>query len=101
MTYRITNKILEAKIARLNAMTGNPATPYVTTGTPGQSNYKITAQPGNYHLSGAYGGVNLCQMATEGGGTKNVFYCGHVPKRDLADRIDAYMSGISTGKETK
>ena len=67
-------------------------------GTPGKPDYKITAQPGNYHLSQAYGGVNLCQMATEGGGTRNVFYCGHVTKRDLAGRIDAYIAGISTGK---
>tara|TARA_R110000803_G_scaffold40304_1_gene86909 strand:+ start:1133 stop:1435 length:303 start_codon:yes stop_codon:yes gene_type:complete len=97
---RITDKILEAKISRLNAAAGTPATPYVTAGTPGQSDYKITAQPGNYHLSGAYGGVSLCQMATEGGGTHDVFRCGHVPKRDLAARIDAYAAGFAAGKGT-
>lgn len=64
MTYRVTAKHLEANI-------------------------------GNFHLSGAYGGVSLHEMTTDGGGVvRDVFRCGHVPKRELAGLIDAYMQRI-------
>ena len=46
----VTKKTIEAQIERLNRETNNPLTPYVRDGE------KFTAQLGNYHLSGAYGG---------------------------------------------
>lgn len=89
MTNRITEKNLQAVVDRINRTMATPMDSYkVVDG-------KHVAQVGNYHLSFAYGGVNLCQMVNEGGGCRNVFSCGHVTKRDLYDRMQAYLSGIA------
>lgn len=90
----ITRSNLEAVVKRLNIMTGNSIDPY-TKDEAGQ----FTANIGNYHLSGAYGGVSLHRMATDGGGVSDVFGCGHVTKRDLYDRLHAYLNGIERGVE--
>ena len=79
----ITKKFLEAQVDRLNRETNNPSTPYVREGE------KFTAQIGNYHLSGAYGGYSLHCMGAD------VFGSGHITKRDLSARISAMLVGIS------
>ena len=84
----ITKKFLEAQVDRLNLETNNPPAPYVREGE------KFTAQLGNYHLSGAYGGYSLHRMQTDGGGISDVFGCGHITKRDLSARISAMLRGI-------
>ena len=84
----ITKKFLQAQIERLNRETNSPSTPYVREGE------KFTAQIGNYHLSGAYGGYSLHRMETDGGGISDVFGSGHITKRDLSARISAMMRGI-------
>lgn len=86
---RITKKNLEAVVERLNRITNNPTEPW-TRDEAG----KLTANLGNYHLSGAYGGYALHQMLTDGGGIRDLFG-GHMPKRELYDRMHAYISGIS------
>jgi hypothetical protein len=53
---------------------------------------RINAQIGNFHLSGANGGVSLHQTMTEGGGVRDVFSCGHVTKRDLYQMMRAYLA---------
>ena len=88
----ITKKFLEAQVDRLNRETNSPLTPYVRDGE------KFTAQIGNYHLSGAYGGYSLHRMGNLGGGISDVFRCGHVPKRDLSIRISAMLSGIEAAQ---
>lgn len=85
----ITIKFLKAQIERLNRETNNPPAPYVREGE------KFTAQLGNYHLSGAYGGYSLHRMETDGGGISDVFGCGHITKRDLSSRISAMLCGIN------
>ena len=75
---------LEAVIARLNRMTGSPLTPY----TEGKAN------PGNYHLDGAYGGHRLMRMASSGTGCTDVLHCGYVTKRELCDRLEAFIAGL-------
>lgn len=89
---RITRSNLEAIANRLNIMTGNRIEPY-TKSEAGQ----FIANIGNYHLSGAYGGVALHRMITDGGGVSDVFGCGHVTKRDLYNRLHAYLNGIERG----
>lgn len=84
----ITIKFLKAQVDRLNRETNNPPAPYVRDGE------KLVTQLGNYHLSGAYSGYSLHRMETDGGGTSDVFGCGHVPKRDLSARISAMICGI-------
>jgi hypothetical protein len=56
----------------------------------------MTANVGNYHLSHAYGGVSLHQMSNLGGGVRDVFSCGHVPKRNLCDRMFAFLAAKET-----
>ena len=90
---RITVKHLELKIDHLNKITGNAATPWTKNGDG-----KFKANIGNYHLSGAYGGVCLHQMHSDGGGVSDVFNCGHVPKADLYSRISAFMIGLDERK---
>jgi len=85
---RITDKHLQAKIDRLNKMTGSPATPYADG----------KAQIGNYHLSHAYGGVCLHRMYNEGGGVTSPLSIGHIPKRELAGLLDAFMAGLEAAK---
>lgn len=88
MTNRITDKHLEAITLRINKATGSPIEPY--TRTEGRA----VANVGNYHISHAYGGVSLHRMHNEGGGVSDVFSCGHIPKRELADRMYALLVGL-------
>jgi hypothetical protein len=47
---------------------------------------------GAYHLSYAYGGVSLHQYIKPGStAIHDTFRCGHVPKRDLYNRIQAFQ----------
>lgn len=94
MRDRVTEKELNNIIRRINQMTGNPETPW----TPKAKGHGMTANIGNYHLSGAYGGVSLHQMMNEGGGIHDVFRCGHVPKRELRDRLEAFIAGLDANK---
>ena len=89
---RITDKDLEAVAARINRSLGTPATPYSKRedGTFGPN-------ARNYHISYAYGGAGLCRMADQGSGTHDVFRCGHVPKRELYDRMQAFLDGLEAG----
>ena len=92
MYRRITERDLEAVCKRINEVTGNPAETYKKEGE------KYIAQLGNYHLSYAYGGVSLHRMDKEGGGVSDVFGCGHTTKRDLYNRMQAYISGYCDGE---
>ena len=85
---RITEKQLQSTADRINTVGGHPLEPY--TGN------KPNAL--NYHLSFAYGGVSLHQMGA-GSGTRDVFSCGHVPKRALYDLMHAYLSGLTCNRE--
>ena len=94
MTNRITRKTLDAIAARINAVTNSPMEPH-TMGAEG----KYHAAIGNFHISGAYGGYALHRMVTEGGGVTDVFSCGHVPARELADRMYAFVRGLEFAKQ--
>jgi len=93
---RITMNYLEASVRRINEITGNKLEPYTDTGIAmwlSGNRFKINI--GNYHLSGAYGGWALYQMETKGGGVKDIFECGHVPKKELYNRMDGFIKGLS------
>lgn len=53
MSERITEKQLQCVVDRINAMTGNPMTPWTRTEKGAKGNI------GNYHLDFAYGGVGV------------------------------------------
>ena len=85
----ITFKHLEAVVNRINTMTGNNLLAY------SKVDDKYIANIGNYHLSGAYGGYALHRMHNLSGGVSDVFQCGHVTKRELMNRMQAFINGYN------
>jgi hypothetical protein len=81
---RITEAHLQAIVDRINRITGSPAEPYIDG----------KAQPGNYHISHAYGGVALHRMSNTSGGVSSPLSTGHIPKRELAALMYAFINGI-------
>jgi hypothetical protein len=91
---RITIKDLEAVCARLNRVTGSP--PF----TWDQSeDGRHVAAVGNYHISRAYGGFCLHRMSNESGGVSSPLSSGHIPARDLYERMQAYLKGFADAQE--
>jgi hypothetical protein len=95
MSNRVTEAHLEAIVKRINVATGSPLEPYAKLT---EENMGARAQIGNYHLSYAYGGVSLHRMSNTSGGVSDVFRCGHIPKRELADRMYAFMDGLDAAQ---
>lgn len=89
MSTRITEKQLQLVVDRINALTNAASEPY--------TDRKPNAL--NYHLSRAYGGWSLHQMGANGSGTRDVFGCGHVPKRYLYDLMHAYLTGLTAERK--
>ena len=78
---RITELMLKKRVEYLNTIKGfEPNPPYSTIGA--------------YTLDYAYGGVSLHQYVNKGGAVTDIFRCGHMAKRELFNRIDAYTDGI-------
>jgi hypothetical protein len=90
---RITEKMLQYKVDYLNKVTGNPTETWTRNGSGLKSNI------GNYHISGAYGGITLHQIMNDGGGVHSTFGLGYVPKRELYNRLCAFIDGISVGRK--
>lgn len=80
---RITEKMLQARVDYLNKIKGF---------TPETVKYNTI---GAFILDYAYGGVSLEQVLTDGGGVSDVFNAGHVPKRELWSRLNAFIAGIT------
>lgn len=93
---RITEKDLNAVVERINLITKSPTEPYKK-----MKDGKHKAQIGCYHLSHAYGGVALHRMCSESGGVHDVFYSGHVPKKDLYAMMQAFIKGIEASDSFK
>lgn len=91
----ITESQLQAICDRINRMTGNPLASYTKTDSGHKANI------GNYHIDHAYGGVSLHRMMSEGGAVKDIFRCGHVPKRELAEKMWAFVHGIEAVQSSK
>ena len=91
---RITIKQIERKIDYLNEITGNALKPY----TWDKKEEKLTSNAGCYYWAGAYGGYKLEQIC-KGGGSSDPIYTGFVPKRELYDKICAFVRGIEEGLE--
>ena len=85
---RTTHKQLEALVLHLNKMTGSPTESYTRT------DKGLKANIGNYYISGAYGGVQLERICTDGGGCTVISKDGYGTKRQLETWIRAYMAGL-------
>lgn len=90
---RVTVSQLQAVIARINRETGSPAEPYIP-----DADGKLRAQIGNFHLSRAYGGYALHRMVNESGGVSSPLSTGHIPARDLMNRMHAYLLGLNAAR---
>lgn len=90
---RVTTAHLDAIVARINTMTNSPLTPYASG-----PNGKYEPQAGCYHLSQAYGGYALHRMSTTAGctGTSDVLSRGHMPKKELAELMYAFIRGMES-----
>ena len=89
---RITEKMLENLARDINKITESPDTTYTKN-----NDGTFTANIGNYHISYAYGGAALHRISNEHGGVLDVFY-GHMPKRDLYNRMAAWVQGYEMSK---
>jgi hypothetical protein len=83
---------LEPAVTRLNRLTNSPQGAYSPA-----ANGEWRANIGCYYLHQAYGGVCLHRMVGEAGGCTDVLGSGHVTKRDLYQRLHAYIRGIEEG----
>jgi hypothetical protein len=88
---RITKKQLQARIDTINIILGTPENPYTRTESG------LSANVGNFHLSEAYGGYGVGLM-TDGGGSSDPIWRGHISARDAYDRISAFIAGIQFSK---
>lgn len=79
---QVTEKHLRLQVKRLNKLKGFEEPAYST--------------PGAYDIDGAYGGVALHRYENEHGGVSDVFRSGHMSKKDLYNRIDAFIAGIES-----
>jgi len=86
-----TKRELETVVERLNRITNSPLATYTK-----RDDGKFTANIGNYHLSGAYGGYALHRLVNEAGGVQDVLRTGHVPKAELCRLMHAFIQGIAT-----
>jgi hypothetical protein len=90
MKTQVTIKQLEAIVANINRLTNSPAEQYTK-----QADGSYTPNANCYHLSGAYGGYALHRMSSTPGctGVSDIFG-GHMPKRELANRMWAFLAGL-------
>jgi len=93
MSARITDGDLRAVCSRLNLLTSSPLEPYSTDAAG-----KLVANIGCFHLSHAYGGVSLHRMHNEAGGVTTPLGGGHMPKRELYERMQAFAKGLEFRK---
>lgn len=90
---RITRKMLDLKCCQINKALKCPITYSSEIDGIRQTNI------GNYHIDCAYGGFALYQTMNEMGGVHAVFSCGHVPARDLFNRMQAFLDGVRAAGE--
>lgn len=96
MADRITSRHLEQLVRVINVrVNGDPCSDLWQRDAGGD----LTARLGAYYIDGAYGGVALYRMVTAGGGVSDVLGCGHVPKRDLYNRLQAFRRGLEVADE--
>lgn len=95
MSDRITNKQLESLVSYINKITNSPEESYTK-----DENGHYKANVGNFHIDGAYGGVQLVRMCTEGGGISQPLGGGFCTKRELYEKMQAFIRGIEQGKQS-
>jgi len=90
---RITEKDLQNKIDRINRLLGNKLEPWTR-----QDDGKLKANPGVWHTSWAYGGVQAEVMCNDGGGVYLPLSTGYGTKRELFNALEAFICGAKFEK---
>ena len=96
MSYRITQKDLECLRDRINETTGSPMAAYTK-----QADGTFKGNIGHYCLDYAYGGVKLERFVNEHGGVETITTGGYGTKRELYDKMQAFLAGIAEGKQAQ
>lgn len=86
--------MLQLRVDRLNKLTGHALTSYTK-----HEDGKFLPNPGVYYIDMAYGGYQLEQMAEHDTGCSVVLSRG--TKRELFDKLCAYINGIEVGQAIK
>ena len=82
MSQRIREADLAIKLHRLNEIVFNKEVP--------PEHFAV----GKFHLYHAHGKVQLHQCKSTGGQVDDVLRCGFLTKRELYEKMDAFISGI-------
>jgi hypothetical protein len=92
MSDTVTTKDLEQLCRIINGtVNGDPdLTPYSRVHPDGEYRANI----GAFYVDGAYGGVALYRIVSEGGGVTDESHMGHQPKRELYRFLRGYLEGI-------
>ncbi len=96
MRKRITDKDINGLCDQLNRTTSSPMKAWVKN-----EDGEFRGQIGNFHISYAYGGVELHRMENKGGGISVHAGGGHRPKRELFGQMHALLEGIRLGRRTR
>lgn len=94
MSQRITQGELKTRARTINMLLSAPAVPFHRT-ADGDLVWNI----GHYQISYAYGGAALHRIVSEGGGIRDVFGVGHMPKRELFDLMGAFSLGLQVAEQ--
>ena len=92
MSNRITRAMLDRQVEALNRQAGTPETAWTRA-----EDGTLTANIGNYHLSGGYGGWQLQQVVNINGGVRTITL-GFRSKREMAEMIRVYSVGMYDAK---
>jgi hypothetical protein len=93
MSNRINNVDIKRLVDLLNDRTGNNRLAW--------SPDKRGANTGTYYVDGAYGGVRLVQIMSDGGGIRTVSHDGYGTKRELYNYLLALLDGIDLANDTQ
>lgn len=88
---RITERDLKQVVDRINVIKGQNISAYTKTAKG------LKANVGTYLLSSAYGGWSLQRLDNKSGGVETIIH-GYVPKRELYDKMQAFIKGLESAK---
>jgi hypothetical protein len=93
---RVTKKHLESMALTINDLTGQQVEPYTL-----QDDGTYKPNPGVWHIHQGPGGrFSLDQMCDNSSATRSPINMGHIPARELAERMRAFIAGIQVGRQT-
>ena len=96
MSYRIKEADLENLVNSINDKANTPKETYTK-----DEHGKYKSNVGNYHLSFAYGGVQLHQIVNESGGIRQPLFTGYTTKKELFLALRSFLIGLTSNGENK